>query len=92
MGPYGAERQTAAVELALRDVQHWTQRRRSVELNWRFSQAAASPSMPQPSLVTAQRKSEIGPLQGSRTPLVRSDDLFSTTNWIGLGTGRGPAG
>ncbi|TWB93333.1 MULTISPECIES: molecular chaperone DnaK [unclassified Synechococcus] len=81
LGPYGAERQQRAVELALRDVQALLSEDDPVELDLAVSQLQEALYGLNRRLVT-ERKSESGPLQGIKNTLGSlKDDLFSDDDW-----------
>jgi molecular chaperone DnaK len=81
LGPYGAERQQRAVELALRDVQDLLAGGESAELELAVSQLQESLFGLNRRLMS-ERRAEAGPLQGIRNTLGSlKDELFAEDDW-----------
>ena len=81
LGPYGAERQQRAVELAIRDVQDLLARGDTAELELAVSQLQESLFGLNRRLLQ-ERRSEAGPLQGLKNTLGSlKDELFADDDW-----------
>jgi molecular chaperone DnaK len=81
LGPYGAERQQRGVELALRDVQDLLASGDDGELDLAVS-GLQEALYGLNRRLTAERRSEAGPLQGLRNTLGSlKDELFSDDDW-----------
>jgi len=81
LGPYGAERQQRAVELAIRDVQDLLSGFDLRELELASSQLQEA-LFGLNRVLAAERRSESGPLQGLRSTLGSlKDELFSDDEW-----------
>jgi molecular chaperone DnaK len=81
LGPYGAERQQRAVELALRDVQDLLAGGDSAELELSVSQLQEALFGLNRRLMS-ERRAEAGPLQGLRNTLGSlKDELFAEDDW-----------
>jgi molecular chaperone DnaK len=91
LGPYGAERQQRAVELAVRDVQDLLARGESAELDLAVSQLQEALFGLNRRLLQ-ERRSEAGPLQGLRNTLGSlKDELFADDDdWDDWDRGRRP--
>jgi molecular chaperone DnaK len=81
LGPYGADRQQRAVELALRDVQDLLAGGDSAELELAVSQLQEALFGLNRRLMS-ERRAEAGPLQGIRNTLGSlKDELFAEDDW-----------
>jgi molecular chaperone DnaK len=81
LGPYGAERQTRAVELAMRDVQELLADEDSAELELAVSQLQEALFGLNRRLLS-EKRAESGPLQGIKNTLGSlRDELFSDDDW-----------
>ena len=81
LGPYGADRQQRAVELALRDVQDLLAGGDSAELELAVSQLQEALFGLNRRLMS-ERRAEAGPLQGLRNTLGSlKDELFAEDDW-----------
>lgn len=81
LGPYGAERQQRAVELAIRDVQDLLSGSDLRELELASSQLQEA-LFGLNRVLAAERRSEAGPLQGLRSTLGSlKEELFSDDEW-----------
>jgi molecular chaperone DnaK len=88
LGPYGAERQQRAVELALRDVQDLLAGGGTAELELAVSQLQEALFGLNRRLMS-ERRAEAGPLQGIRNTLGSlKDELFAEDDWDDWDTSR----
>ena len=81
LGPYGAERQQRAVEMSVRDVQDLLQQDDLQELEMAVS-GLQEALFGLNRRLTAERQTEVGPLQGLKSTLgTLKDELFAEDDW-----------